>query len=68
MDKTRTEKIEAECPNCRTLFETHVTKAQFAAFQKTRSAGPYPVHCVIHAPTVGDRLDFDRNEREEGDR
>lgn len=51
MDRTRTEKIDAECPNCQTQFETHVTKAQLAEFQKTRSAPPYPVPCAIHAPS-----------------
>jgi hypothetical protein len=49
MDRTRTEKIDAECPNCKTQFATHVTKQQLAEFQKTRAAGPYPVPCALHA-------------------
>lgn len=49
MDRNRTEEIDAECPNCRTRFTTHVTKAQLASMQKTRGTPPYPVPCVIHA-------------------
>lgn len=48
MDKSRTEKIRAACPNCGTEFDATVTKAQLAELQKTRSAGPFPIPCVLH--------------------